>query len=59
MDHINSDGPPTARTQKISTNAVQFPYLSTKFPFTHTHTHTHCLSKVVEAKCERMKDKSN
>ena len=37
MDHINSDGPPTARTQKISTNSVQFPYLSTNFSFTHTH----------------------
>jgi hypothetical protein len=38
MDHINSGGPPTAHTHKISTNSGRFLCASTKFPFTHTPT---------------------
>jgi len=57
-DHINSGGPPTARTHKISTNSGRFPCSSTKFPFKHTHTPTPRQKSLV-AKYERMKDQSN
>lgn len=54
MDELQLS-PPTVRTHKISTNSVRFPWFVYEIPF---HADTRPMSKVLEAKEERMSDQS-